>query len=533
MTIPKGARIDSAVVEMVAAGSNAEAASLTIVGEASDNAAAYANVAGSISGRPKTGASVAWAPPAWTVGTTYAYRTDDLKGILQEIVNRPGWQSGNAAAFIFIGTGLRRAAAFDSGAAKAPRLVVFYTLNTPPPPPPPGEPPVAAITATPTSGSAPLEVAFDGSTSQRAVTYAWDFDAADGVSVQAEGATATTTYSAPGTYTATLTVTDVIGRMSQATVQILVNSDETFIADFESVPLEVLAQLSEEVVEYARANPNLTMSELDNYAVLKVHEAAQQQGGMTTQQVNFWLLNDVEDQVATDHKFLAVAGVGPFLATRVRKSRLFDGEQGQNPPAREDAFRHAFWNVALVKVFQYTGRMTYSEAAGASRWFTDAHEFILYGNLTAEYFDAGPIDAKRRDMDLHNNALARAWASDNLPTMDLTRDFYNLLADKLTEIIKDPNQTDPNGISVIRKFLTGEEPAYAFNCSQIDGSISWCFVPVGYDLRNRPFVDRNCSDVATQPKAQAFFIAEGGPEEDPHGLDADGDGVACEALPSL
>ncbi|CAA9294482.1 MAG: hypothetical protein AVDCRST_MAG93-4152 [uncultured Chloroflexia bacterium] len=47
-----------------------------------------------------------------------------------------------------------------------------------------------------------------------------------------------------------------------------------------------------------------------------------------------------------------------------------------------------------------------------------------------------------------------------------------------------------------------------------------------------PFVDRDCSDFATQPEAQAFFISEGGPEEDPHGLDADGNGIACESLPA-
>lgn len=47
-----------------------------------------------------------------------------------------------------------------------------------------------------------------------------------------------------------------------------------------------------------------------------------------------------------------------------------------------------------------------------------------------------------------------------------------------------------------------------------------------------PFEDRDCSDFETQPEAQAFFIAEGGPEEDPHQLDSDGDGIACESLPA-
>jgi hypothetical protein len=43
--------------------------------------------------------------------------------------------------------------------------------------------------------------------------------------------------------------------------------------------------------------------------------------------------------------------------------------------------------------------------------------------------------------------------------------------------------------------------------------------------------DRDCGDFANQAKAQAFFVAQGGPDLDPHGLDQDGDGVACQSLP--
>ena len=45
------------------------------------------------------------------------------------------------------------------------------------------------------------------------------------------------------------------------------------------------------------------------------------------------------------------------------------------------------------------------------------------------------------------------------------------------------------------------------------------------------FQDRNCSDFATWQEAQAFFLSEGGPSQDPHGLDRNGDGTACESLP--
>lgn len=43
--------------------------------------------------------------------------------------------------------------------------------------------------------------------------------------------------------------------------------------------------------------------------------------------------------------------------------------------------------------------------------------------------------------------------------------------------------------------------------------------------------DYDCSDFATQDEAQSFFISEGGPSEDFHGLDRDKDGDACETLP--
>ena len=43
--------------------------------------------------------------------------------------------------------------------------------------------------------------------------------------------------------------------------------------------------------------------------------------------------------------------------------------------------------------------------------------------------------------------------------------------------------------------------------------------------------DRDCRDFKTEAEAQKFFIAVGGPESDPHRLDRDRDGRACEALP--
>jgi hypothetical protein len=52
-----------------------------------------------------------------------------------------------------------------------------------------------------------------------------------------------------------------------------------------------------------------------------------------------------------------------------------------------------------------------------------------------------------------------------------------------------------------------------------------CFAP-GCDLFEGE--DFNCGDFDSQAEAQAFYVDEGGPIDDPHSLDLDRDGQACE-----
>jgi excalibur calcium-binding domain-containing protein len=42
--------------------------------------------------------------------------------------------------------------------------------------------------------------------------------------------------------------------------------------------------------------------------------------------------------------------------------------------------------------------------------------------------------------------------------------------------------------------------------------------------------DKDCSDFRTWRAAQNFYKNHGGPRRDPHRLDADRDGIACESL---
>jgi excalibur calcium-binding domain-containing protein len=43
--------------------------------------------------------------------------------------------------------------------------------------------------------------------------------------------------------------------------------------------------------------------------------------------------------------------------------------------------------------------------------------------------------------------------------------------------------------------------------------------------------DKDCADFSSQRAAQLFFLKHGGPRSDPHRLDGDDDGVACEDNP--
>lgn len=55
--------------------------------------------------------------------------------------------------------------------------------------------------------------------------------------------------------------------------------------------------------------------------------------------------------------------------------------------------------------------------------------------------------------------------------------------------------------------------------------------PLGQSQASARIADRDCGDFATQAAAQRFFLDHGGPRDDPHRLDEDGDGIACESNP--
>ncbi len=128
LTIPQGATITKAYIEFVADKASSGTVSLVIKGEAKDNSTTFTTASKNISSRVKTTASVAWSPETWT-DAGVVYQTCELKTIVQEIVNRSGWVSGNSMAFIITGTGTRTAESYEGSKTAAPLLHVEYTTT--------------------------------------------------------------------------------------------------------------------------------------------------------------------------------------------------------------------------------------------------------------------------------------------------------------------------------------------------------------------------------------------------------------------
>jgi len=128
IALPPGAVVSSAYVQFTADEVGTGAASMAVRAQAADNAPDLVASTNNLSGRAVTVASAAWAPPDWTtVGRAGPeQRTGDLAAVLQEVVSRPGWASGNAVVLLLTGSGQRTADSFEGG--HAPRLHIEWHL---------------------------------------------------------------------------------------------------------------------------------------------------------------------------------------------------------------------------------------------------------------------------------------------------------------------------------------------------------------------------------------------------------------------
>ena len=187
---------------------------LSVAGEDVDNALTFSSQSNDITSRSTTTAVVSWpSVPSWlTVGETGPdQRTPNIASVVQEIVDRSGWSSGNSLALIITGTGERAAESFDGDPSAAPLLHVEYSTG-----PPVNQAP--AVGAGPDqSVTLPADATLDGTVSDDGlpdppgvVDTTWSLTSGPGVVTFADPSSVDTTasFSVDGVYVLRLTADD-------------------------------------------------------------------------------------------------------------------------------------------------------------------------------------------------------------------------------------------------------------------------------------------------------------------------------------
>ena len=133
VSIPQGATIERAFIQFAVDERDQSNCDLTIRGHDTNNAPVFNPASNyNISNRVTTTASVRWQPSPWnTVGEAGPnQRTPNIKTIIQEIVNRPGWRANNSMVILISGTGERTAESFDGSPNQAAKLTVQYATGS-------------------------------------------------------------------------------------------------------------------------------------------------------------------------------------------------------------------------------------------------------------------------------------------------------------------------------------------------------------------------------------------------------------------
>lgn len=129
--VPKGAIINNAYITFRAIAPNTPNTNngvnnLVIKGQAADDPATFVSTTYDVSKRTKTSAFTNWTSlPAWTTNTNY--NTPSVAAIVQELVTRNGWNSGNSMVFLIEGSGSRNSESWDNAGTNQPILTIEYS----------------------------------------------------------------------------------------------------------------------------------------------------------------------------------------------------------------------------------------------------------------------------------------------------------------------------------------------------------------------------------------------------------------------
>lgn len=137
VTIPQGATINSAILDFFSAGTAIGTSPAVIFyGNAIDDATTFNTSTQKPESKALTTASVTktYTSALWNPTTGFGIETVDVAAVVQEIINRGGWASGNALSILAYDNGSANStyigiSTYDSNSARGAKLTIDYTVG--------------------------------------------------------------------------------------------------------------------------------------------------------------------------------------------------------------------------------------------------------------------------------------------------------------------------------------------------------------------------------------------------------------------
>lgn len=128
LNIPQGAFIEEAFISFNAQDQKHGKCKTFIYAEDVDNAQPFKEEENNISNRNMSSEYVAWEPDNWNQGDIN--HSPSIAALVQKVVNRPNWESGNAMVFVYAKhEGHRDASTREEHLKKGPTLYIRYNLG--------------------------------------------------------------------------------------------------------------------------------------------------------------------------------------------------------------------------------------------------------------------------------------------------------------------------------------------------------------------------------------------------------------------
>ncbi len=130
VTVPQGATITSAYVKFKSEDDEDGSAYVKIYAEDTDDASAFSESRRNLTNRTKTSNYVTWSLTEWEEDEYY--NSADIKTVIQEVVDRSGWTSGNNLNVMFFrySGDDRDAIPRDESSSSAPEIFITYTTGS-------------------------------------------------------------------------------------------------------------------------------------------------------------------------------------------------------------------------------------------------------------------------------------------------------------------------------------------------------------------------------------------------------------------